>query len=56
MGTVFLLPTVLDEEGYDALPSYLVEKILACQAFYTENERTTRRYIKKIKKEKVIHH
>jgi 16S rRNA (cytidine1402-2'-O)-methyltransferase len=53
-GTVYLIPCVLDEEGYDAIPAYVTEAILSCTAFFAENERTARRYFKKMKKEIVI--
>jgi 16S rRNA (cytidine1402-2'-O)-methyltransferase len=45
---------VLDEEGYDALPGYLVPAIKNCQVFFVENERTARRYFKRLWKEMVI--
>ena len=53
-GTVYLIPCVLDEEGFDAIPAYVTEAILSCTAFFAENERTARRYFKKMKKEIVI--
>jgi 16S rRNA (cytidine1402-2'-O)-methyltransferase len=54
MPTVYLIPSLLAEEGLDAIPPYIVEAIKDCQVFFVENERTTRRYFKQIWKEMVI--
>jgi 16S rRNA (cytidine1402-2'-O)-methyltransferase len=54
MSTVYLIPSLLAEEGFDAIPPYIVEAIKDCQIFFVENERTTRRYFKQIWKEMVI--
>ncbi len=54
MSTVYLIPSMLAEEGLDAIPPYIVEAIKNCQVFFVENERTTRRYFKQIWKEMVI--
>ncbi len=45
---VFLIPTYLAEDGYECLPSYLLSAIKKCQVIFAENERTTRRYFKKL--------
>lgn len=54
MATVYLIPSLLAEEGLDAIPPYIVEAIKNCSVFFVENERTTRRYFKQIWKEMVI--
>lgn len=54
MSTVYLIPSLLDEEGLDAIPSYIIPAIKDCQVFFAENERTTRRYFKQLWKEMVI--
>lgn len=51
---VYLIPSLLDETGADALPAYIKEAVKNCQAFFVENERTARRYLKKIFPEIVI--
>jgi 16S rRNA (cytidine1402-2'-O)-methyltransferase len=51
---VFLVPTFLDEEGMDALPAYILEAVQASEVFFVENERSARRFLKKIWKEMVI--
>ena len=48
MATVYLIPSLLAEEGLDAIPSYIPDAIKKCQVFFVENERTTRRYFKQI--------
>ena len=54
MTTVYLIPSLLAEEGIDAIPPYIIEAIKNCQVFFVENERTTRRYFKQVWKEMVI--
>ena len=47
-GKVYLIPTVLHEENIEVLPTYILEAIKDCAVFFTENEKTTRRYFKKL--------
>ncbi len=54
MATVYLIPSLLHEEGPDAIPSYILNAIKECKVFFVENERTTRRYFKKLWQEMVI--
>ena len=54
LGKVLLLPMLLHEDGWEALPKDVVLWIQSCDAFFVENEKTTRRYFKKIWKEMVI--
>ncbi len=54
MATVYLIPSLLQEEGLEAIPSYILPAIKECTVFYVENERTTRRYFKKLWKEMII--
>ena len=54
LGKVLLLPMLLHEEGWEALPKDVSIWVKACDAFFVENEKTTRRYFKKIWKEMVI--
>jgi 16S rRNA (cytidine1402-2'-O)-methyltransferase len=54
LGKVFLLPMLLHEEGWEALPKDVAIWIQSCDAFFVENEKTTRRFFKKIWKEMVI--
>ncbi|MBS1731419.1 MAG: SAM-dependent methyltransferase [Bacteroidetes bacterium] len=54
--TVYLIPTVLshDEKALDTIPVYIVEAIKKCQIFFTEQEKTARRFFKKLWKEMTI--
>lgn len=52
--TVYLIPTVLSENGTDCLPGYLLPAIKECSVFFVENERTARRYLKLLWKEIAI--
>lgn len=54
LGKVFLLPMLLHEDGWEALPKDVAIWIKQCDGFFVENEKTTRRYFKKIWKEMVI--
>jgi 16S rRNA (cytidine1402-2'-O)-methyltransferase len=53
-GTVYLIPSLLDEDGIDAIPSYIKDFVENCQVFFVENERTARRYLKQLWREMVI--
>ena len=54
MSTVYLLPSLLAEDGLTAIPAYVTEAIKKCEVFFVENERTTRRYFKQLWKNMVI--
>lgn len=51
---VYLIPTVLAEDAYETLPPYVIHAVQQCRIFFVEDERTARRYLKKIWKEMVI--
>lgn len=48
---VYLIPCFLDEEGMDALPAYLLPAVREAEVFFVENERSARRFLKKLWKE-----
>ena len=52
--TVYLIPSLLHEEGLRSIPSYITDIVKQCQVFFVENERTARRYLKTLAKEIVI--
>lgn len=56
LGKLFLIPTVLhdDEHALHALPLYLTDAVKQCTVFFVENEKTARRFLKKIWKEIII--
>ncbi len=54
MPTVYLIPSLLQEEGLDGIPAYILTAIKECRVFFVENERTTRRYFKRLWKEMII--
>ena len=47
-GNVYLLPMLLHEDGWEALPADTKKWIMQCDAFFVENEKTTRRFFKKV--------
>ena len=56
LGTVYLIPTVLHEEeqALHTLPAYITDTVKQCQSFFVENEKTARRFLKKLWREMVI--
>jgi len=54
MPTVYLIPSLLHEEGIAAIPNYIIDAVKNCQVFFVENERTARRYLKQLWREIVI--
>ncbi len=56
LGKVYLIPTVLHEaeKALETIPDYVLNAVKDCSVFFVENEKTTRRYLKKIWKEIVI--
>lgn len=53
-GTVYLIPSIIDKKGIEVIPGYIVEAVKRCSVFFVENERTARRYLKRIWKDMVI--
>ena len=51
LGRVYLLPSLLDEEALQTVPTYVLDGVKSCQAFFVENERSARRYLKLLWKE-----
>ena len=54
LGAVYLIPCYLDEEHLEVIPPYVLEAVHQCQVFFVENERTARRFLKRLWKEMVI--
>ncbi|RXK59278.1 SAM-dependent methyltransferase [Lacibacter luteus] len=54
LATVFLIPAPLEEESLQAIPAYVLAAIKQCNVLFAENERTARRYLKKLDKAIVI--
>ena len=52
--TIYLIPSLLHEEGLRSIPSYITGIVKQCQVLFVENERTARRYLKTLAKEIVI--
>lgn len=53
---VYLIPTVLHDEAeaLEVLPAYITDAVKQCQVFFVENEKTARRFLKRIWREMVI--
>lgn len=53
-GKVYLIPTVLYEDALETIPVYLLDAVKDCSVFFVENEKTARRFLKKLWREMVI--
>lgn len=53
-GKLYLIPTVLHEEALETIPVYILDAVKDCQAFFVENDKTARRFLKKLWREMVI--
>jgi 16S rRNA (cytidine1402-2'-O)-methyltransferase len=51
---IYLIPSLLDENGLHTIPAYVLDAVKNCQVFFVENERTARRFLKQLWKEMVI--
>ena len=53
-GKLYLIPTVLHEEALETIPAYILDAVKNCQVFFVENDKTARRFLKKLWREMVI--
>jgi len=53
-GKVYLIPTVLHDEALQTIPSYILDAVKDCSIFFVEQEKTARRFLKKLWREMVI--
>jgi 16S rRNA (cytidine1402-2'-O)-methyltransferase len=51
---VYLIPSILSENNTNVIPGYVLDAVKNCQAFFVENERSARRFLKSLWKEMVI--
>ena len=48
MALVYLIPAPLHDESTFVLPAYVLDAVKACNVLFAENERTARRFLKKL--------
>ncbi len=53
-GKVYLIPTVLHEDALQTIPAYILDAVKNCSVFFVENDKTARRFLKKLWREMVI--
>lgn len=53
-GKVYLIPTVLHEDALQTIPAYILDAVKDCSVFFVENDKTARRFLKKLWREMVI--
>ncbi|MGH2649021.1 MAG: SAM-dependent methyltransferase [Ginsengibacter sp.] len=51
---IYLIPSFLSEDSVETVPLYVLNAVKNCQVIFAENERTTRRFLKRMSKEIVI--
>lgn len=51
---LLLIPTVLSADSYETIPPYVRDAVQSCACFFVEDERTARRYLKKLWPDMVI--
>lgn len=51
---IYLIPSLLAADSVETIPAYILSAIKNCQVIFAENERTARRFLKKLDKEIVI--
>ncbi len=54
MADVYLIPCVLADDALETIPSYVLDAVKKCQVIFAENERTARRFLKKMDRSFVI--
>lgn len=54
MSNIYLIPSLLAQEATETIPAYVMKAVEACTVIFAENERTARRFLKKINKDIVI--
>ena len=54
LGNIYLIPIFLHEEAIETIPAYVLDAVKQCDVFFVENEKTARRYLKRLWKEMVI--
>lgn len=52
--TVYLIPSLLHEEGLQSIPPYIINAVKQCEVLFVEDERTARRFLKTLAKEIMI--
>lgn len=52
--TVYLIPCELAEEATETIPAYVIEAVKKCQVIFAENERSARRFLKRMDKAIII--
>src|SRR6201996_6523290 len=52
--TLYLIPSFLDQQALQPIPSYILDAVKQCEVFFVENERSARRYLKMLWKEMII--
>ncbi|MFI5186496.1 MAG: SAM-dependent methyltransferase [Chitinophagales bacterium] len=45
---IYLIPSLLDDEAVETIPLYIIDALKNSKVFFVENDRTARRYLKKI--------
>lgn len=52
--TIYLIPCTLADDAVETIPPYVLDAVQQCKVIFAENERTARRFLKRLRKEIVI--
>lgn len=52
--TIYLIPTLLDDAAEETIAPYIINAVKKCNVVFAENERSTRRFFKKMDREIII--
>jgi 16S rRNA (cytidine1402-2'-O)-methyltransferase len=53
-GKLYLIPTVLYDDALETIPPYILDAAKDCSVFFVEQEKTARRFLKKLWREMII--
>ncbi len=53
-GKLYLIPTVLYDDALETIPPYILDAVKDCSVFFVEQEKTARRFLKKLWREMII--
>ena len=51
---LYLIPIFLHEDAIETIPAYILDTVKKCTVFFVEDEKTARRYLKRLWREMVI--
>ena len=53
-GKLYLIPTILYDDAMETIPPYILDAVKNCSVFFVEQEKTARRFLKKLWRDMII--